>query len=55
MAPFFYVIPFLDVEVRDAAEGGGTDVDVGLGFDLAGAADDREKIFAGDLGGRGLL
>jgi hypothetical protein len=33
------VVALFDVEVGDAAEGGGADVDVGLGLDLAGAAD----------------
>jgi len=33
------VITFFDVEVRDAAEGRRSDVDVCLGLDLAGAAD----------------
>ena len=49
-----YVVAFLDVEVGDAAEGGGADVDVGLGLDLAGAADDGDEILADDLAGGDL-
>ena len=49
-----YVVAFFDVEVRDAAEGGGADVDVGLGLDLAGAADDGDEILAHDLAGGDL-
>ena len=53
------MVAFFDVEVGDAAEGGGADVDVGLGLDLAGAADDGDEILAdglagGDLGDVGL-
>ena len=44
----FYVVALFDVEVGDAAEGGGADVDVGLGLDLAGAVDDGDR----DPGGR---
>ena len=43
---FLNVVPLLDVEVSDAAEGGGADVDVGLGLDLAGAADGGDEILA---------
>ncbi len=55
----FDVVAFLDVEVGDAAEGGGSDVDVGLGLDLAGAVDDGDEVLAGgfaggDLGNAGL-
>ena len=54
-----HVVAFFDVEVGDAAEGGGADVDVGLGLDLAGAADGGDEILAdgfagGDLGDVGL-
>jgi hypothetical protein len=42
--PFFDVVALFDVEVGDAAEGGGADVDVGLGLDLAGAADDGDEV-----------
>jgi hypothetical protein len=35
--------------VRDPAEGCGADVDIGLGLDLPGSADDRDEIFAGNL------
>ena len=44
-----YVVAFLDVQVRDAAEGGGADVDVGLGLDLAGAADGGDQVLRGRL------
>ena len=59
MLPCFDVVAFLDVEVGDAAEGGGADVDVGLGLDLAGAADGGDQVLAddfagGDLGDAGL-
>ena len=37
--PCFHVVAFLRIEVRDAAEGSRTDVDVRLRFDLAGARD----------------
>ena len=43
--------PSLTIEVGDAAEGGGADVDVGLGLDLAGAADDRGEVLADDFAG----
>jgi hypothetical protein len=45
------VVALLDVEVGDAAEGGCADVDVGLGLDLAGAADDRDEVLTDDLAG----
>jgi hypothetical protein len=44
------VVAFLDVEVGDAAEGGGADVDVGLGLDLAGAADDGPRGGCSEIG-----
>ncbi len=44
------VVAFFDVEVGDATEGGGADVDVGLGLDLAGAVDDGDEILAIHLG-----
>ena len=52
--PFFTWSPSFTMKVRNAAQGGCADVDVGLGLDLAGAADDRGKILAGDLGGQNL-
>ena len=45
------VVALLDIEVGDAAEGGGADVDVGLGLDLAGAADRGDEVLAHDLAG----
>ncbi len=45
-----HVIALFDVEVGDAAKGGGADIDVGLGLDLAGAADDGGEILAHDFG-----
>ncbi len=48
------VVAFLDVEVGDAAEGGGADVDVGLGLDLAGAVDDGDEVLAHNLAGGDL-
>jgi hypothetical protein len=45
------VIAFFDVEVRDSTEGGGADVDVGLGLDLSCAADRGDEIFANGFGG----
>ena len=47
-------VPFLHIEVGDAAHGGGAHVYIGLGLDLAGAADDRGQILALDLGGQNL-
>ena len=52
------MVALFDVEVGDAAEGGGADVDVGLGLDLAGAADDGDQVlshcfaggYVGDVG-----
>ena len=38
----------------DAAHGGGAEVDVVLGLDLAGAADDRGQVLLYDLGGQNL-
>ena len=37
-------VALLHVEVGDPAHGSGADVDVGLGLDLAGAADDRGQV-----------
>ena len=48
------VVTLLDVEVGDAAHGSGAEVDVGLGLDLAGAADDRGEVLAMNLGGEDL-
>jgi hypothetical protein len=45
----FDVITFLDVEVGDTSKGGGAYVDVGLGLDLAGAADDGDQVLPGGL------
>ena len=55
----FDVVALFDVEVGDATEGGGADVDVGLGLDLASAVDDGDQILTdgfagGDLGDVGL-
>ncbi len=55
----FDVIALFDVEVGDAAEGGGADVDVGHRLDLAGAVDDGDQVLTdglagGDLGDVGL-
>ncbi len=36
----FDVVALFDIEVSDATEGGGADVDVGLWLDLSGAADE---------------
>src|SRR6202041_2278045 len=47
----FYVVALLDVEVGDTAEGGGADVDIGLGLDLASAADGGDEVLADDLAG----
>ena len=49
-----YVVALFDVEVGDAAEGGGADVDVGLRLDLAGAVDDGDQVLADDLAGGDL-
>ena len=49
-----YLVAFFDVEVGDAAHGGGAEVDIGLGLDLAGAADDRGQVLARDFGGQHL-
>ena len=38
----------------DAAHGGGAEVDIVLGLDLAGAADDRGQVLPDDLGGQDL-
>ena len=54
ISPFFTLLTLLDVEVGDAAHGGGAQVDVVLGLDLAGAADHRGKILLDDLGGQNL-
>ncbi len=48
------LLAFLDVEVGDAAHGRGAEIDVVLGFDLAGAADDGGQILLDDLGGQHL-
>jgi hypothetical protein len=50
----FDVVALLDIEVGDTPEGGGADVDVGLGFDLAGAVDDRGEVLTGGPAGRYL-
>jgi len=47
-------VAFLDVQVGDAAHGRGAQVDIGLGLDFAGAADDRSQILARDLGSQNL-
>ena len=43
---FFHLLTLLDVEVGDAAHGGGAEVDVELGLDLAGAADNGGEVLA---------
>ena len=48
------VVALFDVEVGDAAKGGCADVDVGLGLDLAGAADGGDEVLAHDLAGGDL-
>ena len=48
------MIAFLYIEVGDAAKGGCAQIDVGLGLDLAGAADDGGQLLARDFGGQGL-
>ena len=40
------LVAFLYIEVGDAAHGGGAHVHIGLGLDLAGAADHRGQILA---------
>ena len=45
-----YPVAFFDVEVGNPAERGGSDVDVGLGLDLARAADDGDQVFPHHLG-----
>ena len=50
----FDVVALFDVEVGDPAEGGGADVDVGLGLDLAGAVDDGDEVLTDDLAGGNL-
>ena len=55
----FDVVALFDVEVGDAPEGGGADVDVGHWLDLAGAVDDGDQVLTdglagGDLGDAGL-
>ena len=49
-----YLVSLLHIEMGDAAHGGGAKVNVGLGLDLAGAADNRGQILAHDLGGQNL-
>ena len=53
LAPL-YVVAFLHVEVSDAAKRRGADIDIGLGLDLAGSADDRGQILRDNLGGQNL-
>jgi hypothetical protein len=45
------VIALLYIQVGDATEGGGSDVDVGLGFDLARAVDDRGEVLTDSFAG----
>ena len=45
------MVPFNNVEVGDPAESGGADIDVGLGLDLPGAADDRTQVLSNNLSG----
>ena len=49
-----YMVALFDVEVSDAAEGGRADVDIGLGFDLAGAAYRGGEVLANNLTGDDL-
>ena len=51
---FLNVVPLFDIEVGDATEGGGADVDVGLRLDLPGAADGGDEILAHHLAGGDL-
>ena len=46
-----HVVTLFDVEVGDAAEGGGADIDIGLGLDLPGAADGGDEVSVDGLGG----
>ena len=46
-----YAITFFDIEVGDAPEGGGSDVNIGFGLDLAGAIDDGDEILADGVAG----
>jgi hypothetical protein len=53
------VIPLFDVEVGDASERGGTDVDIGLRLDLTSAIHNGGQVLVvgfagGDLGDAGL-
>ena len=52
--PLLHVVAFLDVQVGDAAEGGGSDVDVSLGFDLPRPADDGDQVLPNNLGSKYL-
>ena len=45
-------VSLFDIEVGDAAHSGSSQVDVGLGLDLAGAADDRGQVLLDQLGGQ---
>ncbi len=49
-----YFVAFLHIEVGDPAHGRCADVDIILGLDLAGAADDRGEILADDFCGKNL-
>ena len=49
-----YLVALFHVEVGDAAHRGGADVHIGLGLDLAGAADDRGQILLHELCGQHL-
>ena len=48
------VVAFLDGKAGDAAHGGGAQVHVGLGLDLAGSAHHRGQILAHDRGSQHL-
>jgi hypothetical protein len=52
--PFLTSVSLFYIEVGDAAHGGGAQIRVGLGLDLAGAADHRGQLLAHDLGGKNL-
>ncbi len=43
------MVALIDIEMGDAAQGGGADVHVGLGLDLAGAVDEETRFSRDDL------
>ena len=48
------MVAFLDQKMGNAPEGGGTDVDIGLGLDLSGTADNGGQILLDELSGQDL-